>query len=236
MANAGIKFLIWTYFNLDVDESCEDIIGKCIDKAYVDATKQGAFNTIATRTERLSIAKFHLFQAISQKTNISCYDTWHKTICLQLTSDYSQIKSKITSKSAFTYGNAQKWVNMTVKYLYIFRSLMHDLGDVYSKCFCAFYDIKFSPFESDFHTPIDNFIMEAIWPSRGLQCWIPDAQYLKSQNLGKYSPSKHKAWSNFDDTDYTQVLQHIRTIIPPGMKPLEWENERWINIAKSKKR
>ena len=42
----GIKFLIWSYFNLDCSESKDKVIDRCIELAYKDATNQGAFNAI----------------------------------------------------------------------------------------------------------------------------------------------------------------------------------------------
>lgn len=235
MANTGIKFLTWTYFNLEVDEKCDCIIKKCIDKAYIDATNQGAFNTIATNIARIPDAEVDMVNAIINEPIID-YDNWHESICNRLINDYSHIKNKQTGELAFTYGNAQKWVNMAVKYLYIFRSLMADLRDKYSKDFCAFYDSKFKKHHSAYHVPIDSFIMEAIWNPIGKHAWLPEPKYLRSGNLGKYASSKHKPWSKFDGTDYENVQRHIKSdLVLSGKEPIEWENENWIRIAKKRK-
>ena len=129
-------------------------------------------------------------------------------MCEKLCSCYT--KGDNEKSPAFSYGNAQKWVNMTVKYLYIYRSLMLALDA--ENDFCSFYDEKLYPFEEYFHVPIDSFIMQAIWPKdeEGTD-WIPGKKLPKS-GPGNYSDSKHTPWSKFSNEDYNSVQDHIKSI------------------------
>lgn len=239
MALEGLKFLYWGYFNLLENESKDDIVKRCIDLAYVDATNQGSFNTRADDTARLSSAYNHICEAILS-TLIFNYDEWHDNLCRQLLDDYKDIKNRKTGQNAFTYGNAQKWVNMSVKYLYLIRSIVSSFSGC-SVDFCNFYDEKFKPHEDEFHVPIDSFIIEAIWPIKAIsgECdWLPGAKFTRNNHpyLGPYKSDHCKAWSNFNDTEYFSVRDHVRTLVKAGSKkPLEWENEEWINIAKKRK-
>ena len=47
-------------------------------------------------------------------------------------------------KARFTYGQAQKWVNMTLKYLWLLDMLPNGLS------------------EAELHVPVDSFILEAL--------------------------------------------------------------------------
>lgn len=54
------------------------------------------------------------------------FDEWHKNLCEDLVDDYENaFKNAFSEKctNIFTYGNAQKWVNMTLKYLDLLVSM-----------------------------------------------------------------------------------------------------------------
>ena len=77
------------------------------------------------------------------------------TRCLILTQNYTRYKKDMkTSKSKnksekvveFSYGNAQKLVNMTAKYIYIATYFNDDYKDKFEKCHC----------------PMDSLIVESL--------------------------------------------------------------------------
>lgn len=244
MAKEGLKFLHWAYFSLEESESKETIIDRCIDLAYVDATNQGSFNTRADNTDKNPVARGHVYEYIVEK-NIQDYDTWHENLCDKLIDDYSSVRKKKVKAgedpAAFTYGNAQKWVNMTVKYLFIYRSSLDSFGEGCSVDFCNFYDEKFAPHQSSFHVPIDSFIMQAIWPQNSVEgeCdWLPGAKFIRKNHpyLGEYNPFHYTPWSKFIKSEYMSVRDHVRTLVSAsGKAPLEWENEEWVRVAKIRK-
>lgn len=238
MANkeVGIKFLIWAYFNLDGSEDKKDIIKRCIELAYKDATNQGAFNAIedkgAFKTEDASSE----LQKIIEKGPTSPFDDWHETVCKALMKSYTTASE--ANPPAFSYGNAQKWLNMTIKYLYIYRGLLDYFSSTLlsegSREFYAFYDEKYATFENEFHIPIDSFIMEAIWGSTKRESAWVNEEKLPAKGVGAYSGTKHIPWSQFDDGVYKSVQEHVKAQLA-GSAPMEWENEKWIAVAKKRK-
>ena len=44
-AKVATEFLIYAYFKLDVQADEKEIIGKVVERAYADATNEGAYNT-----------------------------------------------------------------------------------------------------------------------------------------------------------------------------------------------
>lgn len=226
----GIKFLIWSYFNLDCSECKKDVIDRCIELAYKDATNQGAFNAIKDKGQYNKEEAKNSISEWLEKGFSKSFDERHNELCETLCSCYT--KGDNEKSPAFSYGNAQKWVNMTVKYLYIYRSLMLALDA--ENDFCSFYDEKLYPFEEYFHVPIDSFIMQAIWPEDKEDTdWIPGKKLPKS-GPGNYSDSKHTPWSKFSKEDYYSVQDHIKSI--SGKSPMEWENPRWIQVARERKK
>lgn len=66
------------------------------------------------------------------------FDSWHCKVCENMKNLYYENGIKLT------YGQAQKWINMTIKYLYLFGGYTFD-----------------SVFEY-LHIPIDNYIFNAV--------------------------------------------------------------------------
>ena len=94
------------------------------------------------------------------------FDRWHETTTTTIRSYYRKEKVK------FTYGHAQKWLNMTLKYLYILNG-------------CDFKNLI-----DFFHAPVDNYILDAANASLGVErpCkdawsrWDDYTLYLNYQN------------------------------------------------------
>jgi hypothetical protein len=64
------------------------------------------------------------------------FDNWHRKTCTRLIKQFDD--------QPFTYGQAQKWINMTLKYLSMFDYVM--VKSVYEYC----------------HIPVDNYIIEKV--------------------------------------------------------------------------
>ena len=236
----AIEFLLWSYFKLTTEDSKEEIIEKCISRAYSDATNQGAYNAIRDK-ETDSGASYHeeLKEHILSSA-IEGFEEWHKEICREMTECYETVKMKSSQDgSAFTYGNAQKWLNMTIKYLFIVNSVMEMLGT--AKVFRDFYKNKFEKFEGDFHVPIDSYIIESLWDKKATveetSEWLSlkKGKTLKDGTLGAYSTDKYTVWSRFGAGDYQKIKKHIADkVSKEGVSPMRWENEKWIGVAKER--
>ena len=130
-----------------------------------------------------------------------------KKTCGKIIGCYDKVNG---SKIIFTYGNAQKWLNMVLKYLWL-------LGDLPN-------DIK----EERLHAPIDSYILQKLWNlnEEGVTC-SADTFYYKGNSWSKIS----------DYNDYFDLQKVIRDMAKQGGKTvIEQENEAWIEMAIERKR
>lgn len=114
------------------------------NRAYRDMNRTIRFNGMAVekRSELRSKTINLLRTEISQFINKPCpsqksFDEWHYSVCSKIRRLYCK------EGVSFTFGQAQKWVNMTCKYLFI-------IGETdFANCFAYL------------HIPLDNYIFEA---------------------------------------------------------------------------
>lgn len=144
------EFFIFTYF---ITKECEnnhnDLIQNIIKKAYNDATMMGAYNTFISKElydesylAYCNATKLIIEEIYNVKVNRSTqesFDKWYKKTCGKIIGCYDGVNS---NKSIFTYGNAQKWLNMALKYLWLLGALLNDIK------------------ENRLHTPIDSYILQ----------------------------------------------------------------------------
>ena len=123
--------LIYFCFGFTLNEEADKIVEIIIKKSYIDATNQGAFNTKIPkedilRKELVEKIKGRVVKELKKEllsyqhhNNKMDFDKWHNNICERILSFYEEINE---DKYLFTYGNAQKLINMSLKYLYILDS------------------------------------------------------------------------------------------------------------------
>ena len=99
------------------------------------------------------------------------------------------------------YGQAQKWINMTMKYLHILKPNGYSL----SKSF------------QYLHVPIDQIIIKAV--------------SAKEEDGGLGVTINGYNWSRFDKKKYNDIQKKIREKLKTkGLAPLEWEFNAWNNL------
>ncbi len=160
-----LEFLKFSYFG-DLNISIE----VASERAYRDMCRTIRFNGLC-KTTRLELKKeVNSFL----KTKIESlnpkfqgeFETWHYEVCDLIIKKYKKHKKHGIK---LTYGQAQKWVNMTIKYLYLFGGYTFD-----------------SVFE-DLHIPIDNYVFDAAKNELGIKrpadAWskLDKKEYLKYQ-------------------------------------------------------
>ncbi len=133
-----VRFLIRLYFGVG-----EDLLLLCVRRAYLDLSRTlhgigaspGAFSKGSSflRKELALLPKGH---AVATETR---FDAWHKRICTTLRELYLT-----EGYSSFRIGQAQKWVNMSLKYVYV-------VGEEHLPGFAVLY-----PF---CHVPIDSVVL-----------------------------------------------------------------------------
>jgi hypothetical protein len=135
-------FLIRCYFGEGVD-----LLKMAVDRAYLDlnrtlhgfASHQNA-DLLRDESHRLMISLVKRLQ--EKKMTQTAFDSWHQKSCKKLRQHFWNGGFK-----QFTYGQAQKWINMTLKYVFT-------LGEKRLPGFETCY-----PFA---HIPIDNVFIDAL--------------------------------------------------------------------------
>lgn len=164
-----LKFLKFSYFG-DLNISIE-VASK---RAYRDMCRTLRFGVLPIDTKDNIISDLKesvnvIFKKeipIINEGNITSpeeFNSWHEKVCYLIIKKYEEHGINLT------YGQAQKWLNMTIKYLYMLQ--------VYS----------FDRVINCLHIPIDNYIFVAVEKELGIKrpvdAWskLDKTEYLKYQ-------------------------------------------------------
>ncbi len=230
----AINFLLYSYFKITLESKSDTIIEKAIDKAYFDATNRAAFNALKKtdfnsddlKAKGTAIIKNGIDKIINQSSNL---DEIHNDICESLLENYKGIKVKDTNENAFSYGNAQKWVNMTMKYLYVLGNVF--LNSEVNNDFVTNYVEKINDFSNKIHIPVDSYILQALWEEKNFNHSVLPEGKIKKKG-GNYSSEKIKPWSQWNGSEYLQFWEYLSEAKKPS--PIEWEGAAWIEIAQKR--
>jgi len=162
-------FVLHLYFGFN-----EDPLDSCIKRAYLDMARtlhglakhenREILTPDAAKLLKLFLNDLVKIQTIKTQDE---FDSWHHMICNSLIMSY-----QVGGYMDFSYGQAQKWLNMTMKYIYVF-------GDDYFPDYTSVYNFC--------HMPLDNYILDALYkkgaPKLGTS-WstTKKVNYLKIQN------------------------------------------------------
>ena len=264
--NNSIEFLLFVYFNLDLSYASDfdKALDASIKKAFEDATSEGAFNTLyktiedSNLKESIKKASKKAYKEATSKIIkcINCllnnninYDDWHNYLCKTIIFSFTHYLKDYKVDFWFTYGNAQKWVNMTMKYLYIIAGCLEVVGEIdiaefdkernktNKKKWKAINEIY-----KYFHVPVDSYIIESVWNKNITEetkntINLPNIKFTSKKGvLGAYSSEKYKAWSKWDNEEYDNFQKILFQKAKLDKKhPIEWESKTWINQSKNRK-
>lgn len=217
-----LEFLKYAYFNITKGDRMDDILSKCANKAYMDLCRTIRFKTddgnikaeYKTKICDMLVNEYDvLINAVKPADDKqTVFDEEHNQICKEICKTYAEI-------SEFTYGQAQKWLNMMLKYVLLTE------GD--------------SVLKSYLHIPVDSYIMQAVGSDNPKlkYCLKLECVPKKDGTLGKYSESSSKPWSKWNYEEYIAFQSAVRTAISESNyhSPIEWENEAWIEVAEYRK-
>ena len=205
----AIDFLMYSYFGITSACKSEEMIFACIKRAYLDACRTITFPNCDIFSKNDSKGYFFMTEVarvIYKKINeiTGDYDEWHRSVCESIIAEgqSDRMNTFYGESIQLTYGHAQKWVNMTMKYLYLLEILLEKgyVGCNWEKL----------------HVPIDSYVMEA----------FDRESKKKSKDILEVS-----AWSNIESEDrYKEYQEKIREIAK-GETPVNWEGPAWISVA-----
>lgn len=202
------KFLVFSYFGITEDElekddedTKEKIAMKCADKAYEDMCRTLTFSEkmdgkykkeIKGKRQgfRKAICKLiveNVFELL--ECNEDNFDSWHNTACRKIEKKANEYpgfceqkllaKRNKDDKEVFYYGQAQKWLNMTIKYMLMF--------DCFSKL------MNDNDLENKLHVPVDNYVIKA----------------AKGEKLAARIKISPKVWSKWNDEEYKEFQESL---------------------------
>lgn len=261
----AIDFLMFSYFGISLEdgEDREQILDAAVKRAYIDATQQGSYNAMLKgknkdaskeiKDKAIQRLKEAVDELLSNKVLAESYSAWHQKMCKEICMLYEGvifINKKENEEKAFSYGNAQKWVNMTMKYIYILHAVYKEKA---AKCdFCNTYGDQIDILMCDLDVPVDSYILKSASKkykdcekAYGFDMEIPNREMIvrngKEVELpakGPYSDEKTKPWSKWSKEEYDDFQKELKKRIKdkfPGTFPIEWEGSAWIEIAKKRK-
>ena len=197
-----LEFLKYSYFG-----NLKDPIEAASNRAYRDMCRTLRFGVLPIDTKATTIS--NLIEAVNvifkeeipiinegSIANQEKFDKWHEQLC-------KNIKVLYNKKGIdFTYGQAQKWVNMTIKYLYMLEVEEYTFDSIFEYL----------------HIPIDKYIFEVVEkkleikrPVDAWSRWDKYEEYLKYQK------------------DIRERIEKDKNIDVP---PLLWEFKNWLEVAK----
>ena len=238
----AINFLLYSYFGITLDSVPDKIVDAAINRAYQDASshvlaltdneknkaKEKSNEPKGTCIKKIKDFVGKLASVKSQED----YTEKHES----LSNDLRDIYDGVTEEGyGFTYGVAQKWINMTMKYLCVILAVFEEFKE--SHDYCKSYSAVLHQCEGFFHIPLDSYILEFISESEQKSQKIDDALHIpipaKAGGNCFYS-DKALAWSKYDDYDqYLDVEKEIKESITES--PLDWEGPAWIKVSQKRK-
>lgn len=225
----ALDFLLYSYFGVTSGSSDEELLKAAANRAYQDA----ASHVLSVRDEKEKVGLrekgCQILMEFLQQLPVEDYDTAHKKLCSKLESLYS---GRATEDRGFTYGIAQKWINMTMKYIFVLSTLIE------KEEFSQKYTDRLP--EKEMHIPLDSYMLEYIAQKDSKK--FSDSPCMKipakGENGGEtyYSSDKALAWSKYpDDATYMKVQNGVRKKMCSHWKsPLDWEGPAWIEVAKKR--
>ena len=229
-----MAFLWFSYFGITPDSDYNTKIEKCIERAYRDLNRTIGFTysqSVLDKKSDQTISeddrskyidakqrfKSDLIQSIKEKVTKlpeeKGFREWHKALCDEIIKKNPVVDGLGISvlTDSLTYGQAQKWVNMTLKYMWL-MGLIEDPNIQKQLC-----------------VPIDNYILQ--------QLHGKDVKpFVITKNGNQYRVKQENdetayPWSKFPDAGFYYGLdEEIKAIIGDKM-PLAWENEVWLNSS-----
>lgn len=207
--NAAIDFLLYSYFGIDAKAGQDNtgiILNGAIGRAYRDASSHVlSIEDEQEKRDKRGDATTAIGDAVMTLTNEANYDAWHRALCERLMDIYKGVVCK--KEKSFTYGIAQKWVNMTMKYLYLLVPLMSEYGYCAKGIHCAV------DHRDALHVPIDSYIIRA----------------AKEEGV---LVSDIDPWSKIQSYDVYYAFQSALRNRLKGLAPIEWEGPAWIKAAR----
>lgn len=125
-----------------------------------------------------------------------------------------RIENRYDNSERFYYGQAQKWLNMTIKYMWITGK----------------WNKKLQLLLPVLHVPDDSYIIEAVWNTDGWEDVIEGILVKDKRKSGQFNSNKVVPWSKWNEKQYIDFQKNLRGKLKTQQKPIEWEEKRGLRL------
>lgn len=215
------EFLWYSLFNKKYDDLVSDreyALKICAQRAYLDMSRTLKFDPKKKKHEdfRDEICAI-IINGI--KKLLTCYDKSefddkHSEICTEIIAaakGANILELRTKCEKVFYYGQAQKWLNMTMKYMRIM----------------GFWADELKPLETYLHVPVDNIVMQKA-SEKGVKLTRTDGS--SSEYIAEILP-----WSKWESDNYktfqNELQGRLKEVSPQEM-PMDWESRIWLEGEK----
>lgn len=139
-----------------------------------------------------------IYEKLSKFSAFTTYDDWHKKTCIEIQKCYENFVCYKNSVNTLYVGQVQKWLNMTIKWLWIYNRVQ---------------PVEFfKPIlqrEKELHIPLDSFIIKYLKATYEIHITAPE-------------------WSRINDYEniYLEYQKQLRNKLQNEI-PIEWELIHW---------
>jgi hypothetical protein len=189
-------FLIKQVFgNKDVNEGA--YINSAINKAYRDFSRTMHGYSMTTNKSLHTELKAIILATVNDFRKYKCnqteFDDKHSQCCNKLIETF---KRKYSSNTlTISYGQSQKWLNMTLKYLITLTIVCADLDDIMTN-------------HKWFHVPIDGYILKGLnikpikaWSKIDKDAYLGyQGEFKRSYEQGVPILEEFQIWNNYNNT------------------------------------
>lgn len=209
------EFLLYSYFGIDTKDNNQTITRRCMEMAYRDVarTLKYFYSTKdlegMTKNQKDEKKKFEnkkesfkndIFSIIENNNN---NDTTVASIIEEVKKIADKQDNLWKEEFEFSFGQAQKWVNMTFKYLYLFGLCQKDVVQL--------------------DVPIDSYIIKAA-KSDGTEYGLA----IKGVTEKAWSNWDKCAYDKFQK----EIKEMVKVKFKNFKNVFEWECKAWIEVAK----
>ena len=238
-------FAVFSLFGVKyADISNKDIKDRvlvCAERAYRDMARTLSYKESDKQTKKDNATAFRkrIYSTVIPEIidllkveNASDFDVKHNRICSTIVSMGNDDKSREylypnprgDDGTTFYYGQAQKWVNMTLKYLWMLDWIPEDV-------------LNIEELSSWFHIPIDSLIIKAaveLGKQNELELKVPGKHNDNEEvaSLVDYKEGRTQPWSRWSQNDYLTFRKQM-TAVNWGENLFDWERDAWIAQAKN---
>ena len=203
----------------DLADDREYALKICAQRAYLDMNRTLKLKNVGNKKRENFQDEICAIIITGIEKLLKCFDKSefdckHSEICTEIIAAAKSaniLDLRTNYKTVFSYGQAQKWLNMTMKYMRIM----------------SFWADELKPLGSYLHVPVDNIIMQKA-SDIGIKLPRTDG------SSGEYTDNT-LPWSKWEQKNYTTFqneLQGRLKEVSPQELPMEWENRVWLEGEK----